>query len=274
MADEIENEDDTLELGDAPEDTQPAADGEDTVVTEDDDIEIPTFGDPGEEEAGDTDLVKHLRQQLRERDKRLSEVEKGQKQPEIVVGDEPTLEDPDVDWDPDKFKDKYSAWLERKRQVEAKANEGQEAARKEQEAWQAELSRYAEKRKALPYRDVDDAEATVTAALSQAQQALIVKTANDPAKLIYALGKNPAKLAALAGVTDPVKFIAASVRLEGEVKMAKRKPAAQPERIVQGAASMVNAGANDLEKAIDKAVAKNDFNEVRRLRKLQRQKAA
>jgi len=273
MADEIENEDDILELGEAPEDTQPAAEGDDTIAAaEDDDLEIPTFGDPGEEEPSDTDLVKHLRQQLRERDKRLSEVDKVAKQPEIVVGEEPTLES--CDFDDERFKTELRAYDQRKAKAEAQANEGQEAKRKEQEAWQAELVRYAEKRQALPYKDVDDAEATVTAALNQQQQAMIVKVANDPAKLIYALGKNPAKLAALAGVTDPVKFIAASVRLEGEVRMAKRKPTAQPERIVQGSASM-QSGDKARDKLIEKAQAGGDVTEtLRALREARKKQAA
>ena len=90
----------------------------------------------------------------------------------------------------------------------------------------------------MPYGDVDDVEAVVAASLNQMQLASIVQTANDAPKLIYALGKNPARLSALAKVTDPAKFIAAAVRLEMEVKMSKRRPAAEPDVPVRGSASI------------------------------------
>jgi hypothetical protein len=235
--------DDVLELGEAPEqdDPTPETNGEQAEASaDDDDVEMPTFGDPGEEEPSDTDLVRHLRSELRKTQARAKELEGGEKpRPPIVVGDKPTLES--CDYDEDKFEQELDAFKERQRLASAQADEGQKAKQAEQQAWQADLTRYGEKRAALPFKDIDDVEAVVVSALSQAQQAMVVKSANDPAKLIYALGKHPTKLAALAGVTDPVKFIAATVRLETEVKMAKRKPTAEPDVPVRGSASLSSA---------------------------------
>jgi len=247
-------EDDVLELGEPSEQDDPPASepgGEHIEPAEDDDVEIPTFGDPGEEEPTDTDLVKHLRAELRKTQARAKELEQGkQPEPEIVVGQKPTLES--CEYDEDKFEAELDAWKDRKRKAEEQVSAGEKSRRAEQEAWKADLTRYAQKRSALPFRDVDEVEAVVTSALSQAQQAMVVKSANDPAKLIYALGKHPAKLTALAQVTDPVKFIAATVRLEAEVKMAKRRPAAEPETIVRGSgqasASSVDKRLEQLEK--------------------------
>lgn len=237
-------EDDVLELGEAPEqqdDQQvdiPNAEQEDG--SEDEDLAIPTFGDVGDEEEGDTDLVRHLRAQLRERDKKLKEAGQGKKpEPEIVVGPEPDIEDEEFNWDKDKWKAAWSAWNERKQKAEAKANEGKESLQRAQQELAQVVTAYNEKKAALPYPDKDDMEATVLAALTPAQQEIAIRVAGDSAKLFYALGRNPAKLAALAtmAVTDMAtvaKFGAAIAKLDGELKMSKRRPTAEPDRPVRG----------------------------------------
>lgn len=234
-------DDDVLELGEAPDDQNeqtPEVNDQAQQEPEDDDIEVPMFGDPGDEEPNDTDLVKHLRNQVRERDRRLAEAEKAkQPEPEIVVGNKPDLYD-DCDGDPDKYEEALLDWHERKRAVEQRTNTRSEQQRQADQEWEAEKAAYAKKRAALPFKDVEDVESTVAATLNPAQLAMIVKTANDGPKLIYALGKNPAKLATLASITDPVKFIAASVRLEAEVKMSKRRPSAEPDKPVRGSGSL------------------------------------
>jgi hypothetical protein len=245
MADEPE--DDVLVLGEAlddVDDTQPAADGDDTLTAaDDDDLELPTFADDGEEEPSDTDLVKHLRAELRRTQADKKALEQGAKpEPAIIVGEEPTLES--CEYDDDRFKAELRAYDDRKRRAEEQANKGRESQRAADEQWDREKAEFAKKRAALPYRDIDDVEAVVAASLEPAQLAMIVKAANDGPKLVYALGKNPAKLSALAGVKDPIKFIAATVRLEGEMKMAKRRPTVEPDRIVRGSASSA-AGAVD-----------------------------
>jgi hypothetical protein len=281
MAGENENEDDILELGEAPEnqdDTQPAAEGDDTLTGtdgegQDDDEEIPTFGDPGEEGEQDTPLAKHLRAQIRDRDKRIAELDRSAKpEPAIVVGEEPTLES--CDFDDERFKTELRAYDDRKRRADEQANKGNEAQRAADEQWEQEKAAFIKKRAALPYKDLDDVEAIVAASLEPAQSAMIVKCANDAPKLIYALGKNPAKLAALAGVKDPFKFIAAAVRLEGEVKMAKRKPTVEPDKIVRGSASM-QSGDKARDKLIEKAQAGGDVTEtLRALRQARKKQAA
>jgi hypothetical protein len=244
MADEPE--DDVLELGeplDEQGDTAAEVNDEGEQQTDDDDLELPTFADDGEEEPSDTDLVKHLRAELRRTQADKKALEQGAKpEPAIVVGEEPTIES--CEYDDDRLKAELRAYDDRKRRAEEQANKGREAQRAADEQWRQEKETFAKKRAELPYKDIDDVEAVVAASLDPAQLAMIVKAANDGPKLVYALGKNPAKLSALAGVKDPIKFIAATVRLEGEMKMAKRRPTVEPDRIVRGSASIA-AGAVD-----------------------------
>jgi hypothetical protein len=53
---------------------------------------------------------------------------------------------------------------------------------------------------------------------------LAVLDEGGAAKFIYALGKHPAQLAALAAQSDPIRLIKDVANLEGQLKMAKRKP--------------------------------------------------
>lgn len=249
-----EPEDDVLVLGDEPEQDDLPDDVNDRVEDQQDDdpdVEIPMFGDAGEEEPTDSDLVKHLRSELRKSQARAKAVEEGPKvEPAIVVGDKPTLES--CDYDEDRFDAAYDEWKDRKRKAEEQADQRNATQRQADQQWEAEKATYAKQRAALPYRDVADVEAVVASTLRPDQLALIVKTANDGPKLIYALGKNPGKLQALAGVTDPIKFIAAAVRLEAEVKMSKRRPTAEPDTPVRGSASLA---AGTVDKREEKLVA-------------------
>src|ERR1044072_581125 len=97
--------------------------------SQEDDIEIPTFADEGEEQEGDTDLVRHLRAELRRTQARAKELEVAQApKPKIVIGEKPTLEG--CEWDEEKFETELTAWHERKRQADAEANAGREAEQK------------------------------------------------------------------------------------------------------------------------------------------------
>ena len=97
---------------------------------------------------------------------------------------------------------------------------------------------------ALTFKDRDEAEDIVIATLSDMQQAVIVKAANNSAMVTYALGKHPAKLAEISKITDPIELAAAIARLEGKLTVTKRNGPPEPERIARGSAS-VDASATD-----------------------------
>jgi outer membrane murein-binding lipoprotein Lpp len=249
MADEPEE--DILELGDEdridpPEggdDTQPAADTND-------ELEIPTFGDLDEEDEGDTDLIRKVRERNRELAAKVRELENGKKpavEPEIIVGEKPTLET--CEWDEEKFEAQLDAWKERKRKAEEQAAKQTDQQRQANEQWQGTLSNYAQKRQAFPAEVMDEAESAVATTLSPVQQAIIVSVADNPAKLMLALGRNQAKLDAIATTSDPLKFAALVAKLETEVKMTKRRTTAEPDTPVRGsAATSITSGDKELER--------------------------
>lgn len=267
-AEKPENEDDELVLdedqrvdaGKPEEGDEPGDDDDDQQKPGDeegaDEEEVLTFGDDlTEEKPDDSSVIKLLREQLREARKEAKESRTATPAPEkIEVGPKPTLEG--CEYDEEKYEAELDAWKDRKAKAERQQTEIGESQRKETEAWQAELSRYNEGKKSLGYADVDDAEETVVAALSEVQQAVLVKAADAPHKVMYALGKHPDRLAQLAKISDPLKFAAAVAKLEGQLKVVKKRKAPDPDVPESGSGS-VSAGKKDkelerLEKEADK----------------------
>src|SRR3546814_4112003 len=60
-------------------------------------------------------------------------------------------------------------------------------------------------------------------ALTADQQFIFATASKEPAKLIYALGKNPARLKALLEIKNPVKFIAEVARMETQMTTKSRR---------------------------------------------------
>lgn len=247
-----EPQDDVLELGEENlvhveqqgDDTQPAAEAED-------DIELPAFGDAAEDEDGDSELARKLRALIRDRDKELKDL-KSEKAPppEIVVGDEPVWDDNEDkwNWDGKEFAAAHREWESRKHQAEEQANKKTEAQSKADEEWRATLASYAAKRTVYPAAAMEEAEDKVAATLTPVQQARLVDAADNPAKLIIALSRNQAKLDALASVTNDNKFAALVAKMEGEVKMVRRKPSVDPDVPQRGSAP---ASASSVDKKLE-----------------------
>ena len=169
---------------------------------EDDEVVV-TLGDepvsePSEEEKGAPQWVKDLRKQHREAQKRVRELEQqvaAAKAPAapatIEVGPKPTLEG--CDYDPEKFEADLDAWKERKRKADQQVEEQHRAQREAEEAWQAKLSGYQAQKASLKLPDYDEAESTISGLMDVTQQGVIIQGADNPALVIYALGKNEAK---------------------------------------------------------------------------------
>lgn len=244
-------DDDALELTEEMEEQSEVEEQEQTEAkpaeeaAEEDEEEVVAFEDgdspaPGE---ADTHLVRHLRAQLKERDKELKQLRKAPAAPApIVVGEKPTLEG--CGFDEDRFEASLLQWNERKAQAERQAQEVEQEQRQQTEAWNQELQAHAQKRAALKFKDAQEAEDVVIATLSEIQQAVIVKAAENSAMVVYALGKHPGKLAEISKITDPLKLAAAVARLEGKLTVTKRNGPPEPERIARGSAS-VEAASGD-----------------------------
>lgn len=245
-----DGEDDTLildqpievdeEHGDQPE-PDPQGEGEDEV-------EI-VFGDEAAPASGsDTQLVKHLRNQLREKSRELEDARKATSPQKIEVGEKPTLAG--CEYDEEAYEQRLDQWKDRKAAAERAETDATKGNQQAQEAWNRDLQSYRDKRARLAFADVEEVEAVATSSLDQVQQAVIVKVAENPAQLLYALGKHPTKLDELSKITDPLKMAAAVAKLEGGLKVTTRRKAPEPEQVVSGNAS---PAAKDWQKTLDAA---------------------
>lgn len=105
-----------------------------------------------------------------------------------------------------------------------------------------------------------EAEDEVVSTLSSARQAMIIDVADDPGTIVYALGKNPAKLRELAAIKSDGRFIKELAKLEMNIKVQpKTKTAPAPERIISGSGRTPGVAASNLEKLKDEAQRTGDY---------------
>ena len=241
---------------------------------------VVTFGDepaPAEDEdqARAPAWVRDLRKANRDKDRRIRELEQrvaaAAPQPEpVVVGPKPTLAA--CDYDETKYEELLDKWHADKRaadeaeRIKAQALDGQK------KAWQSRLDAYGQAKAALKVADFDDAEEAARDVLSVAQQGVIVNGAENPALLVYALGRNPKKVKELAAITDLVRFAFAVAKLETQLKTAPRKTAPVPEKVVRGSTPAANVADKVLEKLYEKAAISGDLTEANRYKRQQREK--
>jgi hypothetical protein len=111
-------------------------------------------------------------------------------------------------------------------------------------------------------RDFEDAEATAQELFDVTQQGIVVQGADNPALVIYALGKNPKKAQEIASIKDPVKFAFAVAKLEKELKVTNRKAAPPPERTIQGTGRVSGSVDSTLERLRAEALKTGDMTKV------------
>lgn len=223
-----------------PEQTEHEA-PETEAKTETDEVVV-TIGDAPapEDEAPAPTWVKELRERHKETSRRNRELEaelaalKGANKPVEQLGAKPTLEG--CDYDTEKFEAELASWHERRIAVEAEKRKAEEQRQAEERAWAARKQTYAERKQALKVSDYDDAEQAFTEVANTVQQGIVLKVAENPAVLVYALGKNPAKAKELTAIKDPVEFTAALVKLEAQLKVTPRKAPPLPEKRHAGSA--------------------------------------
>lgn len=205
--------------------------------------------------------VKDLRKANREDKKRIRELEElvrkqqPPKQAAPVLGKKPAMDDPDIDWDADKFEERLEAWHETKRKIEQHDRDQQQAEQQQKTEWEGRQSAYATGKTALKFKDVADAEEAACAMLDVTQQGIILQGSQNSALLIYALGKNPKKAVEMAAIKDPIKFAWAVAQLETKLKTESKKPnkPPAPETTVRGQARITGTADSTLEKLRDEA---------------------
>jgi len=237
-----------------------AAESDDVVVT------IGEEAPPTEEETQAPEWVRELRKTNREDKRRIRELEdklnatKTAETKPAALGKKPTLED--HDYDTEKFEQALTAWYDRKREADQAATQAEAAQKEQQKAWQAKLDSYGKAKAELKVKDFDDAEAVAQDVFNVTQQGIVLQGAENPALVIYALGKNPKKAKEISTITDPVKFAFAVAKLETQLKVTQRKAATTPERTVQGTGNKSGTVDSTLERLRTEAAKSGDFTKV------------
>jgi len=257
---EIETtDDDTAVIEDeATEQPEAQAEGEQAQAQDDEaesDEVVVSIGEeapPPEEPVHAPEWVRELRKtnrelqrQNRELQTKLQTTVQTETKP-VTLGPKPKLED--HDYDADKYEEALTGWFERKRQAD-EVNAKQEAeVMNQQKAWQAKLDGYGKAKAELKVKDFEDAEAVAQELFNVTQQGVMLQGADNPALVVYALGKNPKKAQELASIKDPVKFAFAVAKLEKDLKVTNRRAAPPPERIVSGTGRVSGAVDSTLER--------------------------
>jgi len=270
---EIDNDEDTAVIEDEVTE-QPRAQVQDDQATDQDDEEsdevvVSISGEeapPPEEQTQAPEWVRELRKTNRELQRQNRELQgrlQTSAQTEIkpvVLGKKPSLED--HDYDAEKFEEALTNWFERKRQAD-EINAKQEAeVMTQQKAWQAKLEGYGKAKAELRVKDFDDAEAMAQELFNVTQQGVMLQGADNPALVVYALGKNPKKAQELAAIKDPVKFAFAVAKLEKDLKVTNRRAAPPPERIVSGTGRVSGAVDSTLERLREDAARTGNMTKV------------
>ena len=269
---ELEN-DDTLEAIEINTEANNESDDETNAVSDDegeseDDVVV-SIGEespPQEEEARAPEWVRELRKANREKERKIRELEAklnatATETKPVALGPKPTLEA--CDYDSEEYEKKLADWYDQKRHADAAEAEAQAQRDAEAKAWQDKLDAYAKARASLKVRDYEDAEAFALETFNVTQQGIVLQGSDNPALIIYALGKNSTKAKELASITDPVKFAFAVAKLETQLKVTNRKAAAAPERTISTGGGRISGSVDStLDRLREEALKTGDMSKV------------
>ncbi len=277
---ELEDEGIVVQVEDQEGKPQEAEDNPATATTEDDDVPQPEVNgeaaeeevvvtidgeEPPEDEHGKAPpWVKEVRKQNREQAKVIRELQtqlsKSTEQKPATLGAKPKLED--FDYDAEKYEQELASWFDKKRAVEAEAEKARKAQEAQQQQWQNTLESYGKAKAALKARDFDDAEATAQEIFNATQQGVVLEGTDNPALVVYALGKNAKKAAELAKITNPVKFAVAIGKLEEKLKVQTKKTAPPPERVIKSSGPISGSIDSTLERLRAEAEKTGNYSKV------------
>ena len=258
----------------------PDEEASEAEAEEEDEVVVTINGeapDPEEEEdARAPGWVRDLRKQYREEKRRakeleqkLAQMERGSAPAAQPLGQKPTLEA--ADYDTDRYEKELAAWYEKKRQHDERQISIQQEQQAVQREWEKKLESYHSSKAGLKVRDYELAEGVVEDTLSVMQQGMIVQGAENPALVVYALGKNPKKAKEIASITDPVKFAFAVAKLETNLKVTSRKASAKPEKKVSSGTGRPSGSVDStLERLRAEAERTGDYTKVSQYKRQKR----
>ena len=247
------------------------AEAEESEEADDGSLVVSIEGESPAPEETAPEWVRDLRKQHREQKRRNRELEaqlealKSQGQAAKPLGPKPTLEV--YDYDTDKYEKALADWFDRKRRHDAEQDAVQRQQQAMEEAWTAKQQEYFRRKEAMKAKDFDDAEDVVKDILNVTQQGIIVKGAENPEFVVYALGKNPKKAQELAQIDDPIDFAFAISKLESKLKIATKKSAPPPEKTVKGTGRVSGSVDSTLERLRAEAEKTGDYSKVMRYKK-------
>lgn len=221
-AEQVDNEllDDEQDIEDGQDDEQDA-DGEEPESQDDSDDDALdfSFDDDGDSDEKDPfagqkapQWIKDTRKENRELKRQLRQLQQRESQQfeQQVLREKPTLDD--HDYDSDAFEQDYAQWLTEKQQVDAQVHAERQKYQQYHERYKADVD--AIKAKAPDY---DEIELSVVDVLSEQKQGLLQMLVDNPAKVVYALGKNsPAQLERLSKLDD-IQFAKQIVLMEQQM---------------------------------------------------------
>jgi hypothetical protein len=203
---------------------------------------------------------KEILREKRELQRQNEELRAKLPQPVQALATKPTLDQ--YDYDETRFSEAYDRWMEQKSSHDAAERAKIDAQRKEHEEVENFKKSYAARKESLGVEDFEEAESEVGAILNQTQAGLLMRGADDPAVLVYALSKSPARLMDLAKITDPVKFTVAVAKLEISLATKKTSRPAPEARITSERGTGFNSSNSQLEKLRDEAARTGDYSKV------------
>jgi hypothetical protein len=231
---------------------------------------------PQEQEQRAPEWVRELRKSHRELQRQNRELQaklestQAENKP-VLLGVKPTLEG--HDYDAEKYEQALADWFERKREVDQQAQQAKRAQEEQTQAWKEKLDAYGKAKDSLRVKDFDDAEMAIQEVFNVTQQGVVLQGAENPALVVYALGKNPKRAKELADIKDPVKFAFAVAKLETQLKVTNRKAAPPPEKTVKGTGSLSGAVDSTLERLRDEAAKTGNMSKVIAYKRQLRQKS-
>lgn len=255
-----------FDADDLPEDqgdTDPPEGGED-----DEEVEVGFDGEAGA--LDDTEAMRQMRALIAQQAKQLRE-RPPPEEPPIDPGPKPTMET--CEYDEEKYEAALDKWKDEARKRDEQVERAQSSSRAAADTINADFldakERFGTAKKALKLPNFDAAEAAVTTALDGQQLAILLMACEgDSAKMIYALGKSPAKLEELAAIKNPARLAAQVARLEGKVTVKSRRQTVDVDEPVRGSAQRSTPSADKREeKLIKQARESGDRGPLIRYRK-------
>lgn len=238
------------------------SDEDDEVV-----VQIGEDAPPTEEETQPApEWVKEVRKSNRELQRRNKELEaklaeqEAETNPAPAQMAKPTLDD--HNYDVNAYEQALAEYYQNQRAVEEAQAAEQAKLKEAEQIWQNKLEGYAQKRQELKVRDYEAAEHAVEQKFDNTQQGIILEGAENPALVVYALGKNPKKAEELAKIANPVNFAFAVAKLETQLKVTNRKAKAQPEKSLTSGTKVAGAVDSTLERLREEAAKTGNFDKV------------